>query len=70
MTQPVGEIIPWNSPAEKFVEKICYVKNNISKYKPRKWVEENASFELFSKKWNDFISQIDKSMVKRWDGKI
>lgn len=54
----VGMIVDWDAKAEEFAYAIQQVWWNKNLYKPREWVEQNASFEIFKKQWQDYIKEI------------
>lgn len=53
----VGHVVAWDAPAEQFSAAVRTVWNNRSTYKPREWVEQHGSFELFASRWNAFIEK-------------
>jgi hypothetical protein len=54
----IGEILDINASAEEYVQAVEKVASNLSSYNPRKWVLDNATFEIFSKNWNDYLRSL------------
>lgn len=53
---PVGKVLPWNDIPENYSNAVRNVWSNYSYYDPRMWMIEHGSFEIFKKKWRDFLS--------------
>ena len=54
----IGEILDINASADKYVRAIDKVANNMTKYNPRKWVLENATFEIFKDNWLRYLNSL------------
>lgn len=52
---PVGEVVDWDAPAEKFVEMVYKVWDNYKGYCPREWMLKHCTFERFEKDWTEFL---------------
>ena len=56
----VAEIVDRNASLEDWCRSIKYAWARRSDYDPRRWVCQNADFELFKQQWIDFIEEISK----------
>lgn len=51
----IGERVDWQASEEEYVQAVLKVANNLDKYNPRKWVMDNAMFEIFANNWIEFL---------------
>lgn len=58
---PIGEIVDWNASAEEFAKAVRYVWSRKSKYNPRMWVKNHASYPLFKEAWTSFIKKVSEN---------
>jgi len=54
----IGEILDINASVEEYVQAVEKVASNLLSYYPRNWVLDNATFEIFSKNWNDYLRSL------------
>jgi glycosyltransferase involved in cell wall biosynthesis len=53
----IGLFVPYRANVSMFVSAIESVYKNRAEYNPRKWIEENCSFDLWAKQWKDFLKE-------------
>jgi glycosyltransferase involved in cell wall biosynthesis len=53
----VGEVLPWDACAGTYAGMIeCVYKDRV-RYNPRQWIMENASLEIWTKNWKEFLKE-------------
>jgi glycosyltransferase involved in cell wall biosynthesis len=53
----IGEILPYTASAENYADAILQACFNIDHINTRKWILENATFDIWAKQWKDFLRE-------------